>query len=136
MRKIIFLAFLSITAMTSCAPEGNETIVSRRDDTVNEQAVNNLAANKWCQLNPTSGETEYIWSFDKNLQVTSTQTTTQAQEFFTWSIDVSNLLTVFLAPNAPLFRKFVTYNYNVTSHKRTMRWNESQVDPIDFVECE
>ena len=136
MRKIILSAFIAITTMTSCAPEGNQTITGRRDDTVNEQAINNLTSNKWCQLNPTSGDTEYLWVFDKNLQVISTQTTTQAQEFFAWSIDVNNFLTVFLAPSAPLFRKFVTYGYNVTSHKRTMRWNESQADPIDFIECE
>lgn len=142
MLKSIF-SFVVLTLMAflfSCAPQGNGNGVGRpkTDDQVSEEAVNLLTANKWCQLNTATGATEYIWAFDKNFKVTSTQTSNQETESFVWAINSNNIFSVALAPQvAALFTKQVFYSYDVNNHKRTMFWKDpANKDLINFTECE
>ena len=131
---LIFMAFLY-----SCAPEGSGANTGRpKEDQVNEQAINLLAANKWCQLNATTGTAEYLWVFDKKLTVTSTHISSQQEEAFVWTINSYNILSVALTPQvAALFTKQVFYSFDVNKHKRTMYWKDSTVpEVINFIECE
>lgn len=131
-----FLVFWATTSLFSCAPNSNGVPQGRPKDTVSEQTIKNLTSNVWCQLNTTTNTTEYRWTFNEKLRVTSKNVTTQDEETFTWTINDYNVLTVNITENAPLFTKQVIYGYNVNLHKRTMRWNESGADTVYFIECD
>ena len=134
---ISFTVFASMMILMSCAPQNGANKTGRPDNQVTEQAVTNLTLNYWCQQNPTTGASEYRWGFDKKFKVTVKNLSTTTEEIFTWNINGNNsALSVFVTANTALFTKFVSYNYNVDQHKRTMRWLDSTTDVINFIECE
>lgn len=125
--KNILKAFLLVGAvlLTSCVPQG-QGVQAPPSDRVNEQAINSLSSNKWCQQNPTSDAPEYVWVFNKNLTATANPVNSQEQNGYLWLINSDNFITVFTPENIALFTKKISYNYNINLQKRTMLWIDPQ----------
>lgn len=134
MKKQILLSFI-VSLLAACAPESN-TLKTENRIQVDELALSNLTANKWCQHNKLSGAFDYKWEFNKNLTATAQKLNAQTSaELFQWSITADNILTLKPGMLTVIFFKTVTYNYNVAELKRTMLWTEGN-ELTHFTECE
>lgn len=133
----------------SCSPQQGST--TPNNDRVSEYVINDLTSSRWCQLNSAGSAVEYTWTFTKNYKATSIAADASAENF-NWSITNNNILSVYLPnANSTIFSKQVSYKYNVSAHRRTMRWTDPQAqqtcdnqgvctitssDAVNFVECD
>lgn len=134
MKKQILLVVL-IFLLAACAPKANILKTESRIQ-VNELAVNNLVANKWCQHNKLTGIQDYRWQFNKDFTASALNLTTQENpEVFQWSITADDILTLKPGMLTVIFIKKVTYSYNIAELKRTMLWTDGS-ELTNFTECE
>lgn len=146
----ILSSILLVTFFFSCSPQQGG--LQKTSDRVSELVINNLVANRWCQLNSTTKVIDYTWTFTGDFKAFSIDVNAGVLRF-DWSITNDNVLSFYVpeSTNTLLFQKNVSYNYDVTAHKRTMRWIDSGAQPTcdsqgvcsipssdvtNFVECE
>lgn len=126
--RFIFMCFTASFLFLSCAPNSSSTLSTPNPGTtVDQNSFNSLIDLKWCQPIPAQQDFKIAWKFSKDLFIatwikTDLKTNLAVTQKYTWAMQNKTLLVNNLSNGSLLFKKDISFDYDLTAGKKLMNW--------------